>query len=62
MARHTGIRDTGLLSLLRRNETKGVCGDVVVFDGLLYARHVAGDTLTAGAVGGVMRMFADCSA
>src|SRR6478736_4973243 len=62
MARRAGIRDTGLLSLLRRNETKGVRGDVVVFDGLLYAWHVAGDALTASAVCGVMCMFADRSA
>ena len=62
MARRARIRDAGLLSLLRRNETKGVRGDVVVLDGLLDARHVAGDALTASTACCVMRMFADCSA
>ena len=62
MARRAGIRDAGLLSLLRRNESECVRGDVVVFDGLLYAGHVAGDALTARAVCGVMRMFTDRAA
>ena len=62
MARRAGIRDAGLLGLLRRNKSECMCADVVVFDRLLYAGHVAGDALTAGTACGVMRMFADRAA
>ena len=54
VARGAGIRDAGLLGLLRGDEAEGVSGDVVILDGLLDPRHVTGGALAAGAAWCVM--------
>ena len=59
VARGAWIGYAGLLSLLWRDEAEGVRRDVVVFDGLLDSRHVAGNALAAGAVGSVMSVLTD---
>ena len=59
MARGAWIRDAGLLSLLWRDEAKGVRRDIVIFDGLFDTRHVAGNALAACTAGGVMSVLTD---
>ena len=56
------IWDTRLLSLLGGDEAESVGGNVIVFDGLLDVRHVAGHAIAAWAVGGVVGVLADGAA
>src|ERR1700722_8715858 len=53
----TGIRYTGVLSFIGSDEPKCMGGNIVSFDRLLNVRHMAGDTLTSGAVLRMMRML-----